>query len=181
MISYRGYKIRTVQPDDIECIRRWRNAQMVVLRQKREISTAEQLMYFEQQIWPSLDDPYPQNLLLAYFFNNQLIGYGGLVHIAWEHLRAEVSFLLDPARVNDPLCNYVDDFLAFLELIKTLAFDDLNLQRLFTETYSTRVNHIRVLEAADFILEGVLRRHVILDGRPVDSLIHGCLINSYAR
>lgn len=179
-ISYQGYTIRTVEPGDIEYIRQWRNAQMDVLRQKKEISPAEQLAYYEQQIWPTLADLHAPNLLVAYLKGDRLIGYGGLVHIAWEHHRAEVSFLLDPVRTSDP-DSYGEDFLAFLYLIKTLAFDDLKLQRLFTETYSTRGHHISVLEAADFSLEGVLRRHVILNGRPVDSLIHGCLSDSYER
>lgn len=180
MLSCRSYAIRTIQPSDIEHIRQWRNAQMDVLRQKKEISRAEQIAYYEKQIWPSLDDANPQNVLLACLFNDQLIGYGGLVHVDWENQRAEVSFLLDPARTRDPK-GYGYDFLAFLSLIKTLAFDDLKLQRLYTETYATRRHHISILEAADFSLEGVLRRHVVLDGRPVDSLIHACLNDSYAR
>ena len=179
-ISYQGYTIRTVQLGDIEYIRLWRNAQMGVLRQKKEISPLEQLNYYEQHVWPTMDDKQPLNLLLAYLLDDQLIGYGGLVHIDWENQRAEVSFLLNPARTHDP-DSYSDDFFAFLKIIKTLAFDDLNMQRLFTETFSTRRHHIRVLEAADFRLEGVLRRHVILDGRPADSFIHGCLNDSYAK
>jgi 2-polyprenyl-3-methyl-5-hydroxy-6-metoxy-1,4-benzoquinol methylase/RimJ/RimL family protein N-acetyltransferase len=179
-ISYQGYTIRTVEPGDIEYIRQWRNAQIDVLRQNKEISPAEQLTYYEQQIWPTLADLHPPNLLVAYLKGDRLIGYGGLVHIAWEHHRAEVSFLLDPVRTSDPH-SYGEDFLAFLYLIKTLAFGDLKLQRLFTETYSTRRHHISVLEAAAFSLEGVLRRHVILNGRPVDSLIHGCLSDSFER
>jgi len=179
-ISHQGYSIRTIDPGDIELIRQWRNAQMDVLRQQHEISPAEQLAYFEQQIWPTLDDSQPKNLLLAYLLDDKLIGYGGLVHIAWEHCRAEVSFLLDPARTNDQYA-YRCDFLVFLQLMKILAFEDLKLQKIFTETYATRTYHISVLEAADFILEGTLRQHVFLDNRPVNSLIHSFLRCAYAR
>ena len=178
-IARHNRAVRTIAPADIEPVRQWRNAQMAVLRQQHEISPAEQVAYFERQIWPTLADPQPHNLLVAYLLDGQLIGYGGLVHIAWDHRRAEVSFLLDPVRTHD-LAGYRSDFLAFLQLMKTLAFDDLKLQRLFTETYATRQHHISVLEAADFRLEGRLRQHVRIDGQPVDSLIHGCL-DSYAR
>lgn len=177
--SQQGYSIRSVEPGDIEDIRQWRNAQMAVLRQQREISPAEQVAYFEMQIWPTLAEPQPANLLVAYLLDGQLIGYGGLVHIAWDHRRAEVSFLLDPARTHD-LAGYRNDFLNFLQLVKTMAFDDLQLQRLFTETYATRQHHISVLEAAGFRFEGRLDQHVVIDGKPVDSLFHGCL-DSYAR
>ena len=103
-----------------------------------------------------------------------MIGYGGLVHIAWEHRRAEISFLLDPARVAAP-GSYAVDYANFLSLIKEIAFECLGLHRLFTETYATRTHHISVLEDSEFRHEGVLRDHVIIEGRPVDSLLHGCL------
>ena len=173
-IAHQNYALRTIAPADIELIRQWRNAQMDVLRQQREISPVEQVVYYERQIWPALSDPQPHNLLMAYLQDDRLIGYGGLVHIAWEHRRAEVTFLLDTARTHN-LAGYRNDLLIFLQLMKTLAFDDLKFQRLFTETFAIRPHHISVLEAADFRHEGTLRQHVIIDGRLVDSLIHGCL------
>ena len=178
-ITHQNYALRTIAPADIELVRQWRNAQMAVLRQEQEISKAEQVAYFERQIWPTLADSHPTNLLLAYLLDEQLIGYGGLVHIAWDHRRAELSFLLNPARAQT-LAGYRTDFLAFLQLIKNLAFEGLKLNRLFTETYAIREHHISVLEAAGFRLEGTLRHHVIVDGRAVDSLFHGCL-DFYAR
>lgn len=178
-ISYQGYTIRTVEPHDIEYIRKWRNEQMDILRQKNEITPAEQLAYYEKKIWPTLADSHPPNLLFAYLIDDQLVGYGGLVHIAWDHSRAEVSFLMNPTRTRDPNA-YRGDFLAFLKLMKILAFEDLKLKKLYTETYSTRVHHISVLEAAGFRIEGVLRRHIIVDDQAIDSLIHGYFNDSYA-
>ena len=171
--------IRAIREEDIESVRLWRNAQMDVLRQSEPISSEAQVRYFTEKVWPEQALREPAQVLLAIERQGVLIGYGGLVHIAWVHRRAEVSFLLDPSRTTD-LTRYRSDFLAFLQLVKTLAFDDLKLQRLYTETYAIRQHHLSVLEAADFRLEGTLRQHVIIDGRPVDSLFHGCL-DSYAR
>jgi 2-polyprenyl-3-methyl-5-hydroxy-6-metoxy-1,4-benzoquinol methylase/RimJ/RimL family protein N-acetyltransferase len=179
-ISCEEYSIRTVEPGDIESIRQWRNSQMDVLRQKKEISQEEQLAYYSKYIWPTLDYPYPENILLAYLKHDQLIGYGGLVHIGWEDRRGEVSFLLDPIRTSDKEA-YKRDFLVFLSLIKSLAFEDLKLQKLYTETFASREYHIGVLEAAGFSLEGRMRQHVIINGQAIDSLIHGCLKETYAR
>ncbi len=179
-ISQDDYSVRTVEARDIESIRQWRNAQMDVLRQKNEISQEEQLAYYDQYIWPTLAHAHPKNILLAYFKSDQLIGYGGLVHIEWEDRRGEVSFLLDPVRTYDQE-EYKRDFLVFLNLIKSLAFEDLKLQKLYTETFATRAHHISVLEAAGFSLEGRMRQHVIINGQSVDSLIHGCLKDTYAR
>ena len=96
------------------------------------------------------------------------------MHIAWQDLRAEVSFLLASERTTDAAI-YSADFRRFLGLIKQLAFDRLNFHRLFTETYSIRQLHIATLEQSGFILEGVMREHVRIGGLPVDSIIHGCL------
>lgn len=169
-----GYALVPVQPEHIEPIRLWRNAQRDVLRQREPIDAPQQREYFARQIWPTQALAQPTQILLAYLRDDTPIGYGGLVHIAWEHRRAEVSFLLDPAHTQ-PEPVYAAHFSAFLGLIKTVAFDDLGLRRLFTETYSTRRHHLSVLEAAHFQPEGRLREHVWIDGSPVDSLMHGCL------
>ena len=168
------YSLNDLQPAHIEDIRQWRNAQMAVLRQREPISPAQQRQYFETQVWPILALPHPPQILRALCHQGRLIGYGGLVHIAWPHRRAEVSFLLDPQRTREE-AGYAADFSAFLTMLKTMAFGPLALQRLWTETYATRDRHVAVLEANGFEPEGRLRRHVIHDGLAVDSLLHGCL------
>jgi len=168
------FSVRAVQPSHIESIRGWRNAQMDVLRQSAPISPAQQRDYYAANVWPAMAMPEPSNILLIFERRGAPIGYGGLVHVAWAHRRAEISFLLDPALVNAP-DEYARCFGAFLSLMKELAFEDLDFERLFTETYATRQHHISILEANGFRFEGTLKHHVILDGRPVDSLMHGCL------
>lgn len=175
-----AFSVRAVAPEHIEAIRLWRNAQMDVLRQVAPISPAQQEAYYAAHVWPAMALDEPQNILLTFFEGEQAIGYGGLVHMAWEHRRAEVSFLLDPALASAPE-TYARYFSAFLDLIKEFAFDDLGFHRLFTETYAMRAHHISVLEANGFRLEGVLKHHVMIGGRPVDSLIHGCITSVEGR
>ena len=166
--------VEAVQPHHIEPIRQWRNAQMGILRQSAVVSPEEQEAYYRTHIWPDKRSLQPQNVLLAYLENDELIGYGGLVHVAWIHRRAEVSFLLK-TELAAAQKDYSRYFSSFLRLMKILAFDDLGLERLFTETYVERKRHIATLEATGFRLEGVFRRHVWIGGRPVDSVFHGCL------
>jgi len=163
--------IRPIHPDHIEAIRQWRNQQLDVLRQSRPITREEQERYFATHVWPVTADPQPPQVLVSYFDGELHIGYGGLVHIAWEHKRAEVSFLLDPARGG----RYRPDFATFLRLIRQLAFRQLGLRRIFTETYAIRTEHIAILEESGFEREGIMRDHVIIGGKPVHSIIHGCL------
>jgi len=148
-----------------------------VLRQTEPITERQQTEYFSQHIWPTMTLRQPPNILMGFLQNDRLIGYGGLVHIAWEHRRAEISFLLDDIRAGDD-ARYAKDFLGFLYLIRQLAFEDLKFHRLFTETYALRTHHISVLENFGLRLEGVLRDHVHIGGDYVHSLIHGMIASN---
>ena len=170
-----AYAIVPIAPLHIEPIRCWRNAQMDILRQADPISPEQQVVYYARHIWPTMTEAQPANVLVGFYHDATLIGYGGLVHIAWEHRRAEISFLLDNVRIHDQV-GYGRDFSAFLQLARDMAFNDLDLHRLFTETYSTRSYHIQVLEAAGFVLEGTMKDHVCINGAYLNSHIHG-LIN----
>jgi RimJ/RimL family protein N-acetyltransferase len=170
--------ITAVQPCEIEAIRRWRNDQMDVLRQTEPILPKQQRQYYETKIWPELRLPCPRQMLLSIHENEHHIGYGGLVHISWPNSRAEVSFLVDTALTIDE-ARHAQLFRDYLRLIKTLAFRDLGLHRLYTETFSHRSMHLRVLEENGFVLEGRLRNHVRVNGLPYDSILHGCLRDDY--
>jgi len=172
----RGFSLRAVQQSDIEPIRQWRNAQIGVLRQAEPISEDAQNAYFAREIWPTLDKAQPRNILLAFSEGYRLIGYGGLVHVAWEHRRAEVSFLLEPEMERDRDA-FSACFATYLGMIKELAFRGLGFHRLVTETFDIRPAVVAALEQAGFRLEGRMRDHVMIDGTPTDSLIHGCLDN----
>lgn len=166
--------IRAVQPADIDAIRQWRNAQMDVLRQTAPISPEEQERYFSEHVWSQIASSEPSQILLALESAGVLIGYGGLVHISWPNRRAEVSFLLTPdlETKSDEL---IALFSRFLALMKKLAFEDLGLRRLCTETFAHRTRHIATLEASGFRHEGCLREHVLIEGKPMDSIVHGLL------
>lgn len=167
-------EVRAVQPADIEAIRQWRNAQMDVLRQTAPISPEQQERYFAEHVWPQTTNPEPSQVLVALERAGVFIGYGGLVHISWPNRRAEVSFLLTPdlEKKSDEL---IALFSRFLDLMKLLAFDDLGLRRLCTETFAHRTRHIATLEASGFRCEGRLREHVLIEGKPTDSFAHGLL------
>lgn len=176
-LAGRDLVLRAVEPADIEAIRQWRNMQMSVLRQTDPISVDDQRRYFADHVWPEKCKPKPAQILLSIERDNTLIGYGGLVFISWPNWRAEVSFLLAPEleRHTDTRAAVFGNYLA---LLQELAFVDLGMHRLFTETFSTRERHIEVLESAGFNREGRLRQHVFLDGEPTDGIIHGCLATS---
>lgn len=166
--------IRALRKGDIDAIRVWRNGQLDILRQHKPITKAEQRRYFRKHVWPTTSMTNPPQILFAIERNSVLLGYGGLVNISWHDRRAEVSFLLDP-KVESAAAEREVVFLGFLALIRDLAFGQLGLQRLFTETFAHRVNHISCLEKFGFGAEGLMKNHVLIDGQPTDSVIHGLL------
>lgn len=171
---FKEYRIAPVQDIDIESIRNWRNAQLDILRQKELISKSQQMEYFESKIWDTFKLDRPKNVLFSFFKNGEHIGYGGLVHMSWEDKRAEMSFLVNPLIANNNE-TYSKSLISFIELMRNVIFDDLKFHRLFTETYAIREFHISVLEKARFMLEGIMRDHVIIDQNFSNSLIHSIL------
>ncbi|HRD55741.1 MAG TPA: GNAT family N-acetyltransferase [Parachlamydiaceae bacterium] len=169
-----GYELKILKKEEMEQIRIARNEQINVLRQKKEISKAKQIAYFEEIVAKEQQKKYPNLILFSLFKNDTWIGYGGLVHIDWDHLRAEVSFLLDTKRAqNEDL--YRKDFENYLELLFPIAFNHLKLKRLHTETFDFRTFQIKLLEDLGFSYEGTLKNHVLIRGEPHDSILHGIL------
>lgn len=177
---WHDYQLIPIRYEDREPIRAWRNAQLEVLRQAEPLTEAAQDAYFQRVVLPLFEQEKPGQLLFSLLYQNELIAYGGLVHISWPDGRAEVSFLVDPSRAaNAP--TYRQDFLAHLRLLGQVAFDGLKFNRLFTETYDIRPAHVAILEEAGFQLEGRLRQHVRLAPDTfADSLMHGQLAADYA-
>ena len=143
------YKLEAVKPKHIEKIRLWRNEQMEVLRQEKTITKEEQIQYYKNQIWSELKIENPKQILFSFMKNKELIGYGGLVHIDWRSKSAESSFLLDKSTLTKSK-DYKRLFKIFFFLLKKIAFEDLKLLKISSETYSNRHNHIKLLEEAGY-------------------------------
>ena len=168
------YTIVPLRTCDIYEIGKWRNEQIDFLRQKTILTDQDQKDYYERWVVPSFSETQPRIILFSYLEYNICIGYGGLTNIDWDNKRAELSFLLQTERTKTSQ-QYHRDLSHFLRLLKGVAFNELHFNRIFTETYDIRADHVLVLEENGFVLEGRLKQHVIIRGRLVDSLIHGCL------
>jgi len=99
-----GYAIVTVRPENIEPIRCWRNAQLDVLRQNAPITPPQPETYFARNIWPTMADTEPSNILMALLLDDVHIGYGGLVHLPWRYasLPMQRPALSQRAAVREP-------------------------------------------------------------------------------
>ncbi len=177
---FREYEITSVREMDALPIMRWRNAQIDALRQSEPLTEERQLRYFREVVFPTFPMERPPMVILAYLRQGKLIGYGGLVHLDWEAKRGEVSFLLDPARTEDKQ-SYGQEFSNFLTLLKRLAFEQLELNRIQTEAYGNRPWHVQTIETNGFRPEGVLRQHVWKGDQWVDTHLHACLRKEFEK
>ncbi len=176
LINSGSITLSAVQPSEIETIRIWRNQQKKILRQNVDITMDAQEEYYKAFVWNLLDEPYPSQLLFSINRDNNLIGYGGLVHISWENLRAEISFLTD-TQIRENSAEYRTVFINFLRAIEIIAREKLDLHKITLETYETRKEHIAVIESAGFTQEGTLIDHILIDQQWVKSILHGKVIN----
>lgn len=172
------YCLVALRKEDIQLIRKWRNDQIGILRQRKPLSISEQKKYYDNIIRQTFSQKRPESILFSFLFNNICIGYGGFVHIDWNSRRAELSFIVNTKRSKDKNI-YNMDFNTFLALIKKIAFTELKFNRIFTETYDIRPFHISVLEKSGFKLEGRLREHMKISNTYLDSLIHGFLRSQF--
>ena len=177
---FEEYSITTLRKKDLGLIKKWRNEQIDFLRQKTILTDADQEKYFTKIILPSIKTDKPHSIIFSFLRKEKCIGYGGLTNIDWVSKKAEISFLVDTKRYQKTTV-YRDDFDAFLHIILNLAFLELHLNRVFTETYDVRPAHIGMLEKRGFRLEGRLKQHVFKRGTYLDSLIHGLLRHYYTK
>ena len=176
--SIGNYSIVPIRYKDRLNIMNWRNEQMYHLRQAAPLTIEQQTNYFENVVQKLFTEKNPYQILFSYLKDDKCIGYGGLVHINCEDKNAEMSFLVDTKILGNDIL-YSDCFQTYLNLIKLVAFGELEFNKLYTETYDLRDNHIKILEENNFILEGRLREHISIDGTYYDSLYHSILKKEY--
>lgn len=107
--------------------------------------------------------------------SRRLIGVGQLSHISRVHRSAELQIRIGDARWRGRGLGT-----AAVRLLVNLAFEDLNLHRVFLHVFRTNTPAIRSYERAGFTQEGTLRDAVHLDGRYVDVLVMAVLRNERA-
>jgi len=161
----------TISTSHVEKIRQWRNEQIDVLRQHKPISEVEQQEYFQGVHKDQ------RQVLFSILNGNKLVGYCGLVNINHVYKNCEVSFLCDTSLINREDYDRILLF-AFEEMFK-YGFESLNMNRIWTETYSFRTEHLKLLSLCGLGREGVLRETVYCSGQYHDSVVQSILRREY--
>jgi len=165
------YTLGTIDHKHIHLIRQWRNEQIDILRQNKLITETEQEEYFSNIHRDN------RQMLFSILEDGELVGYCGLVNLDYINRSSELSFICNTELLNAAKYDELF-FYAFNELAKT-AFMSLGLNRLWTETYSFRGDHLRLLKKFGMIEEGILREQVFYSGKHCDSIIHSMLRREY--
>src|SRR5690349_3615317 len=108
-----------IRDEDKYAIMTWRNEQIDILRQEEPLTRERQERYFANIVDPLFDSDQPDQLLFSVFFDNVLIGYGGLVHINWKSRNGEISFINSTDRSKSG--QFVEDWKGFLAILKVIV------------------------------------------------------------
>jgi carbamoyl-phosphate synthase large subunit len=166
--------------EDRFLIKRWRNDQLDLLRQKELLTDAEQDKYFYDVILKLYEQERPAQIIFSFLMKDELIGYGGLVHIDWKARVAEISFLLETTR-NNNIELFKREFSIYLKLIKVIAFEEVKLFKINTCAFDVRNFLYPPLLENGFKEEARLRGVNVINGKRYDSVIHSFFFSDYAR
>ena len=177
LYEFNGRLFFPIEKQYLEKIKEWRNTQMEILRQWKPLTDYNQEKWFQE-----VSESNNQVIFSIIVFNKdnikKFIGYCGLVNIDHINKKAEFSFLVDPERVLKRII-YKEDFMSALKVICNYGFNQLNLNKIFTETFCFRKYHIEILKEYGFKEDGVLRKNQYIKDKYYDSIIHSILKSEF--
>lgn len=163
------FSIVPIRFEDQFNIMKWRNEQIYHLRQNEPLTVQDQENYFKNIVTKLFDQEQPDQILFSYLEKDKCIGYGGLVHINWVDKNAEISFIM-----NTDLEKYFfqKHWGIFLNLIEKVAFEELQLHKIFTFAFDLRPHLYETLSKSAFAEETRLKEHCFFNGKYIDVVIH---------
>jgi len=167
-----NFSLIPIRFEDRLDIMKWRNEQIYHLRQKKPLTIENQEVYFKTIISKLFNQEQPNQILFSFLENNNLIGYGGLVHLNWSDKNAEISFIMNTKLEKT---RFEDVWKAYLKLIEQIAFNELKFHKIFTYAFDLRPNLYPVLISAGFKEEARLDQHCFFEEKYIDVVIHSKL------
>ena len=163
------FQIVPIRYKDRLDIMKWRNEQMYHLRQSKVLTEENQEGYYKNTISKLFTRKKPNQILFSFLKNDQCIGYGGLVHVNWIDKNAEISFIMDTQLEEKEFDKH---WKKYLELIEKVAFENLNLHKIYVYAFDLRPNLYTILQNNNFNKEATLKEQCFFDGKFIDVVIH---------
>lgn len=154
--------------------RHWRNEQLLnqFFRQVGLISEEHHKKWLENIETSSIKMFSIIDSKTAYCF-----GVCGLTSIDYIHRKAEISCYTSPSTSSD-IINYNLEKSAIKTIIH-FGFHELNLNRIWAETFETHADHLKMLDELGLQREGVLKQSYFKNGKYIDSIIHAALRSGF--
>lgn len=171
-----NYSIVPLRYEDRFSIMKWRNEQIYHLRQARPLTADDQQRYFDNIVSKLYDNPKPDQILFSYLEKGVCIGYGGLVHINWIDHNGEISFIMDTKLEKE---HFAEHWSNYLTMLKSVAFDDLGLHKIYTYAFDLRPHLYTMLEANGYKREAILKEHCLFNGEYKDVVLHSLWNDRY--
>lgn len=179
MIDF-GYGIQLDTLDKAPMARDWRNQKDIYqnCRQVGLITEANQKKWLEtgdvQNMFAVIQSDYDAMRRKEGYI--MCIGVAGLCSVHNTHRTAEISLYIAEEYHGKIATNTAS---AIIKTIAAYAFEDLNLNRIFGETFATNTIELLNLQELGFITEGTLRETYYKDGRYINSVIQSLLRSEY--
>ncbi|MGX7668335.1 GNAT family N-acetyltransferase [Flavobacterium pedocola] len=164
-----SFHIEPIRDEDKYGILDIRNEQLYHLRQSEPLTAEKQEQYFANVVAALFEVEKPNQLLFSFFYENEFVGYGGLVHINWIDKNAEISFIMKTELEKEHFAKFWSNY---LRLIEKVAFEALRFHKIFTYAFDLRPHLYPVLLDCGFREDARLKEHCFFDGKYLDVLIH---------
>lgn len=165
----------TVEPEDLETLRKWRNLPdyRKCFREYQEINSDMQKKWYESKV---VNDNSTLMFAIRDMQTKELLGCCGLCYINWVHRNSDLSLYIGKDEV------YIDDTGIAEETCKLLfdyGFKELGLRKIWTEIYEFDTPKYQLYEKFGFHKDGELRSQYFYDGKWWNSYMLSLLNDEY--
>lgn len=167
MIKGKQIYLRAIEKPDLNKLKEWRNIPYFRkhFREYRELNDDMQENWYKNKV---LNDPSTIMFSIVRNLDEELVGCVGLCYVNWISRHADLSLYIGAEDL------YIDDLGYAKEacnLILNYGFDELNLNKVWTEIYEFDMKKRNLYSEMGFIEDGRLRQNYYNEGRYWDSLI----------
>jgi RimJ/RimL family protein N-acetyltransferase len=170
MIEGRHTGLRAIEEGDLAQLLIWRNRPELrrYFREYRELNSTQQRQWFDSKV---NGDPATRMFAIIHKDTDTLLGAAGLCYIDWVNRTADFSIYIGHEGL------YIDDNLApdAATAMIGYAFDELGLNRLWSEIYAFDTAKTRFFDKLGFKLDGLHRQTHWAEGAWHDSLYFSLL------
>lgn len=175
-MGYDNYSVylRGFKESDTEQINRWRNdreLQALVSAPFRYVPEAIEREWVRSKMLNNRTDIY---LAICLKENDEMVGYISINDIDHISRRAHVGGIVLDRHYQDGIIRHEAGM-----LIRELAFDQLNLNRLEGGCIAAHIASRVTMEATGYKLEGIRRQYVYKDGKYHDSCLYALMREDY--